>query len=163
MLNKVVIDTNVAIMANGIDGKGEKVVDSACHKICKLFLNNYADLEIVVDEMGFILQEYSIHLKHAGRPGIGDAFFKYVFYNQYTSKKIHRVPITPILPIADKNFAELPQNSTVDPSDRKFLATAIVAKATIVNATDSDWKEQSDLLKELAIEVIQLCPDHSCK
>lgn len=164
MQNKVVIDTNVAIIANGIDGKGEKVTDSVCHKICHDFLKNYADLDIVVDEMGFILQEYSKHLKHAGQPGMGDAFFKYIFYNQYTCKKIYRVAITPILPIEDKNFAELPPNNTLDPSDRKFLATAVAAQAIIVYASDRGWKraKKSGLIETLQIELKHLCPD-DCK
>jgi predicted nucleic acid-binding protein len=163
MQNKLVIDTNVAIMANGIDGKGEKVTNLACHENCESFLKDYANLEIVVDEMGFILQEYSRHLKHAGQPGMGDAFFKYVFYNQHTNKKIHRVTITPMLPIADMNFAELPPNNTVDPSDRKFLAAAVSAQADIVYAVDRGWARQKSLLEKLQIETIQLCPEHSCK
>jgi predicted nucleic acid-binding protein len=51
----------------------------------------------------------------------------------------------------------------IDSSDRKFLATAVKAKATIVNATDSDWAEQKTLLETLQIEIKQLCPEHSYK
>jgi hypothetical protein len=37
--------------------------------------------------------------------------------------------------------------------DRKLLAVAVVAKASIVNATDSDWAESADLLNQLGINV----------
>ena len=36
-----------------------------------------------------------------------------------------------------RGFEELPEN-TFDPSDRKFLAVAIVANAVVLNATDTD-------------------------
>ena len=42
--------------------------------------------------------------------------------------------------------------------DRKFLAVAVVADAVVVNATDSDWSQALDLLRELEVEVEELCP-----
>lgn len=92
---------------------------------------------------------------------MGDAFFKYVRNYQYSSDKIQRVPITPIND-EQRGFEELPENQ-LDKSDRKFLATTVVAHAIIVNATDSDWTEQSELLESLHIELKQLCPEHGSK
>ena len=70
-------------------------------------------------------------------------------------KKIHTVVITESSD-SNRGFDELPEN-TLDNSDRKFLATAVVAKARIVNATDSDWEEQINLLQLLNINLKQLC------
>ncbi len=61
-----------------------------------------------------------------------------------------------------RGFAELPKNE-LDPSDRKFLAVAVKAGAAILNATDSDWDEQSALLERLGVPLEQLCPQHQSK
>ena len=53
---------------------------------------------------------------------------------------------------------ELPENH-LDISDRKFLATALVGEAVILNATDGDWAEQRDLTTRLGVTVRQLCPN----
>jgi len=107
------------------------------------------------------MDEYRKHLSYAGQPGVGDMYFKYLHDNQHAENRIQTVSITP-LDDASRGFGELPTN-TLDPSDRKFLATAVVAQAIIINATDSDWAEQSELLEILNIELKQLCPEHSCK
>ena len=57
-----------------------------------------------------------------------------------------------------RGFKELPPNA-FDPSDRKFLAVAVVAKAVVLNATDSDWEEHAPLMEDLGVVVNQLCPD----
>ena len=56
----------------------------------------------------------------------------------------------------------LPENS-FDRSDRKFLAVAVVAKAVVLNATDSDWVEHEELMQSLEVQVDQLCPQHASK
>ena len=75
-----------------------------------------------------------------------------------------RVRQASITPIRDESrgFRELPNNG-LDPSDRKFLAVAVVGEAEIVNATDSDWSEQEELTRDLGVSVRQLCPQHAAK
>lgn len=157
MTTKFVIDTNVAIAANGRNTHASEI----CQLACIEFLEQYKDLHIVIDELGFITEEYANKLNSSGKPSVGDAFFKYVRNYQYSSDKIQRVPITPIND-EQRGFEELPENK-LDKSDRKFLAIAVVAQATIVNATDSDWTEQTPLLEKLHIDIKQLCSEHSCK
>ena len=86
-------------------------------------------------------------------------FFKHVFDNLYRCEYIFRAAITPS---ADerRSYEELPEN-TFDRADRKFLAVAVVAEATVLNATDSDWGEHAALMDELNVEVEQLCPQHA--
>jgi hypothetical protein len=107
------------------------------------------------------MEEYSKYLSYAGQPGVGDMYFKYLHDNQHAEKKIYTVNIT-ALDDDSRGFDELPINK-LDRSDRKFLATAVVAQAIIVNATDSDWAGQNELLKTVNIELKQLCPEHSCR
>jgi len=157
MLDKFVIDTNVAISANGINTHAS----IACQLACIELLENCNKLHIAIDKAGLIMEEYTKHLSHAGQPGVGDMYFKYLHDNQHAENKIHTVNITPLDDVS-RGFDELPRN-TLDPSDRKFLATAVVAQAIIANATDSDWFEQNELLETLNVELKQLCPEHSCK
>jgi predicted nucleic acid-binding protein len=158
MVDKFVIDTNVAISANGINTHASITCQLACIEL----LEQCKKLHVAIDKSGLILDEYAKHLSHAGQPGVGDMFFKYLHDNQYDSKKkIHSIAIT-LSDNVGRGFDELPFNS-LDPSDRKFLATAVVAQAMIVNATDSDWLEQRELLENLQIELKQLCPEHCCK
>jgi predicted nucleic acid-binding protein len=157
MTAKFVIDTNVAISANG----RETHVSLKCQLACIEWLENCRNIFITLDENGLIMNEYEKHLNYSGQPGVGDMFFKYLHDNQYVEEKIFRVKITSQNK-ENTEFAELPPNK-VDPSDRKFLATAVKAKATIVNATDSDWAEQKTLLETLQIEIKQLCPEYSYK
>lgn len=158
MADKFVIDTNVAISANGINTHASL----ACQLACIELLANCENLPIAIDEAALIMDEYARHLSHAGQPGVGDLFFKYLHDHQHVpDNNIHRVKITPSDDAA-RGFKELPIN-TLDLSDRKFLATAVVAKATIVNATDSDWEAQREVLGSLTITLRQVCPEHSCK
>lgn len=157
MADKFVIDTNVAISANGKDTHASL----ACQFACIEFLEKCIKLPIALDRTGLIMAEYARHLSYAGQPGVGDMFFKYLHDHQHSGKKIHTVVITESSD-SNRGFDELPENA-LDNSDRKFLATAVVAKAKIVNATDSDWEEQINLLQLLNINLKQLCPEHSCK
>ena len=154
----VVVDTNVAMVANG---RGTHA-DLACQAACVARLKAVVASEIVVvDDRRLIFAEYAKRLRWAGAPGMGDAFFKHVFDNQYRPERCLRVPVAP-LNDQRRGFEELPPNS-FDPSDQKFLAVAVVGRATVLNATDSDWAEQAALVNGLAVKVEQLCPQHAAK
>ena len=160
----VVVDTNVPVVANGRD---TDQADEACQLACiKAIVEVQESGRVVLDDQGTppevigdyrtILDEYKDRLIFRGEPGVGDSFFKHIYNNQYIEDYVRRVPITAI-DDDKRGFKELPQNS-LDPSDRKFLAVAAVAKAPIINAVDRDWDEQQALLDRLSIEVTQLCP-----
>ena len=74
---------------------------------------------------------------------------------------MQRIAVTPI-DDERRSFEELPEN-TFDRSDRKFLAVAVSAEAVVLNATDSDWGEQRELMDGLGVKVEQLCPQHASK
>ena len=77
----------------------------------------------------------------------------------YSSKHVEKVSIT-VSDDTEREFDELPAN-TLDQSDQKFLAVAVVSKAPILNATDSDWHEERALVLGLEVVVNQLCPQHA--
>lgn len=153
----VVVDTNVAIVANG--RKGETNADADCQLSCVEMLRSVVAEEVVaIDDRRVILQEYRNRLDFSGRPGVGDFFFKHVWDHQYQDGRVQQVVVTPC-DDDSRGFEELPENA-FDRSDRKFLAVAVVANALVLNATDSDWREQQALMDELGVEVRQLCPHY---
>ena len=157
-MNVFVVDTNVAIAANGRNTHA----DVQCRLACVEKLQDVVENQVIaIDDQRAIVDEYSKHLNHSRMPGVGDMFFKHVFNNQYQGARVRRVPVTPS---ADerRGFDELPPNS-FDPSDRKFVAVAVAGRAVVLNATDSDWDEHAALMGSLAVEVHQLCPQHSTK
>ena len=157
-VGKVVVDTNVPIVANGRDTHA----DDQCQLNCIEKIRAIQATGIVVlDDRELILKEYSSHFSFEGEPGVGDAFYKYISDHLYSEFRVLRVAVTPTNDNR-RGFEELPENG-LDPSDRKFLAVAMVANAPVVNATDSDWYEQRSLLDGLSVTVEQLCPHHAVR
>ena len=74
--------------------------------------------------------------------------------------RVCSIPVVPLDPgdTEGRDFAdpELPPHNLK--KDAKFLAVAVKAHATIVNATDSDWAEHRELTDLLGVRVRQLCP-----
>ena len=153
-----VVDTNVAIVANTRDTHA----DLPCQLACIEKLERVVKQAVVaVDEAGSIVDEYAGYLSRSGQPGMGDAFFKHIFDHLHQENRVRRVPVTP----SDddrKGFEELPENS-FDRSDSIFLAVALMGKAIVLNATDSDWSEHEELMDMLGVDVEQLCPQHAYK
>ena len=150
-----VVDTNVAIAANG---RGTHA-DMPCRLACVQQLKSLVARETVaIDDGNLILDEYRRRLNASGSPGVEDVFFKHVFDHQYQESRIRRIRVT-LAEDDRRGFEELPEN-TFDRSDRKFLAVAAAAGAVALNATDRDWGEQQTLMDGLGVKVAELCPQH---
>lgn len=151
-MSAYVVDTNVPIAANGRDTPA----DDECQLRCIEMLEDICDQRIIVlDDRDYIFGEYRAHLSFSGVPGVGDKFFKHIVNHMYGGARVCLVSITS----SDderRGFEELPRND-LDPSDRKFLAAAVVGRAVILNATDSDWSEQAALTERLGVPVEHLC------
>ena len=116
---------------------------------------------VLLDEDGKILDEYANHCSYAGQPGVGDAFFKWLWDNQANPKHCQKVPITPD---PNREFAEFPDDpdlSGFDRKDRKFVAVALASglDPEVLNATDKGWYYYSAALKRNGVRVQFLCPD----
>ena len=159
MITVFVVDTNVAIVANG----GSKTnANNLCQLTCVERLEQLVKQgTVAVDNQGLILEEYADNLSWSGGPGVGHMFFKYLVDHQYGSRRVESVVITPS-DNEHRGFEELPENK-FDRSDRKFLAVAVAANAVVLNATDSDWGKHQALMDELGVIVDQLCPQHACR
>ena len=156
-MTSVVVDTNVAMAANGRGTHADMACQAACVARLKAVV---AHDTVFLDETGLVFGVCEASAL-GRRTRHGRCLFKHVFDNQYRPERCRRVPVVP-LDDERRGFEELPPNS-FDPSDQKFLAVAVVGRATVLNATDSDWAEHAALVNGLAVKVEQLCPQHAAK
>ena len=69
---EVVVDTNVAVVANGL----AEQANDGCVERCGDELERIIDgCVVVLDSDGLILDEYQKILNFSGQPGVGDFFF----------------------------------------------------------------------------------------
>ena len=154
---KVVIDTNVLVVAN----RQHEGASPDCEEACMNALDQARKGLVLLDEDGKILDEYANRCSHAGQPGVGDAFFKWLWDNQANPKHCQKVRITPD---PNREFAEFPDDpdlSGFDRKDRKFVAVALASglDPEVLNATDKGWYYYSAALKRNGVRVRFLCPD----
>jgi hypothetical protein len=159
-MRAVVVDTNVAVVANG---KAEQA-SLDCQQACVDTLKNIRERgTVVLDDAMRILKEYMNNLSLSGQPGLGDAFLKWVWEHQSTTR-CEQVHITPRSDRED-DFEEFPADPDLegfDPSDRKFVAVVRVSrhKPPVLNAVDTDWWHFRTPLKKHRVRVRFLCPEH---
>jgi len=151
-----VIDSNVLIAANG---KSDQANDACVDRCVDVLMEVSQESSLALDDGNEILNEYSRCCNYSGQPGVGDRFFLWAQRNQHTT--CLRVPLTPH---EDRGYQEFPDTQDLakfDPSDRKFVATALgcTPTATIYNAVDSDWSHSAPALAAVGIPVTELCPD----
>jgi len=148
---RYVIDTNVAIVANG-----DKDVTTECRLAAvETLIKAVNKGVIVVDTAGEIQTEYRRHLNPHGQPGVGDRFYLEVI--NYHPDRTVRVELAKR---EDGEFKDLPQaiiDAGFDPSDRKFAAAAKKSKSAVYNATDSDWVEHREVIEAAGIKIVFLC------
>lgn len=154
----VVVDTNVAIVANGCYVPASEQCTGAC---IEALLAAQAGL-VLVDDCYRIFDEYRQHLSHSGQPGVGDAFFKWLWNNQANPASCRQVTITPCPD--GRVFQEFPNDpalASFDRDDRKFVAVALASAEHpwILNATDSDWWVFRTALTNHGVKTRFLCPE----
>ena len=98
MIEDVVVDTNVAVVANCQTEQASEMCIESCIDALQSFRNEACFL---VDDRNLILDEYRKHLKFSGQPGVGDAFW--LWDNQANEAHCRKVPITPH---EDRGFEE---------------------------------------------------------
>lgn len=156
-MSRCVVDTNVAIVANGRPNPEDLRPPSiSCRKAAVTFLSELVKKgTVLLDLEGGIQAEYRNHLNPSGAPGVGDRFYQEVLRS--APKLVERVSL-PKRP--DGEYEDLPQaliDIGFDPSDRKFAALACKAGVPVHNATDSDWIENSITLASAGVQVENLC------
>ena len=157
-MSAVVVDTNVAIVANGRTPQA----GPACVINCiDALARARSQGRIILDNLGRILQEYRRHLSAKGQPGVGDAFFKWIWDNQGNAAHCEIVEIHPRN--GDEDYAEFPAAQELagfHRKDRKFVAVALASKSNpeILNAVDQDWWDYRSELAGHGLRITFLCP-----
>jgi hypothetical protein len=147
---KVIVDTNVPLVANGsADQASEDCVEACIDELLKI---TEGDVKLVLDDQRRIIEEYRNKLDPGGFPGVGDAFLKWVEINWANPQQCDLVSITPIDDL-ETDFQEFPADPALqdfDPDDRKFIAVALAhsEKPPILQAVDSGWWNARDALRQ---------------
>lgn len=155
---EVVVDTNVPLVANG---KAEQA-DLECEVACvRKLIQIQSEQRTLLDDKMLIMGEYRRNLSQSGQPGVGDAFFKWLWENQANEQHCRTVPLTVH---ADRGFVEFPDDarlSSFDLSDRKFVAVALASGTDpqVLNASDTDWWHDRQTLAEHGLQIVFLCPE----
>ena len=155
----VVMDTNVALAANGEAEQADPRCVTRCLDELVAIKNGR---QLLVDDAGLILQEYLKQRPHGFPKGPGDAFLVWVYDNQANPAHVRTVPVTP-LGDDPRGFVEFPDDVDLmrfDEDDRKFVAVALASgdAPPILNATDTDWWIHRNALVRNGIRVEFLCP-----
>jgi hypothetical protein len=158
----VVVDTNVAVVANGY--RSEQA-SADCVLTCTERLDRImsGEVKLVLDNRWKIIDEYSRNLRSSGQPGVGDAFLRWVLTNWRKPQQCELVPITPIDDL-ENDFQEFPTDPALndfDPDDRKFIAVALAHSQNppILQAVDSKWWEFRYALQQNGVTVEFICED----
>ncbi|WP_067659949.1 hypothetical protein [Nocardia harenae] len=145
-----VIDTNVPLVVKFSDEHPIELVDG-CEIILECILENR--IPVFTDSAGEIVAEYLHQLNRHGQPTLGDAFVRYIIDNQYSWDEEMRPDIEPDVS-TENSYAVLEgDDGEIDPSDRKFVATAKVASAPVVQATDTKWLNWAAVLDRHGVTV----------
>jgi len=158
----VVVDTNVAVVANGHSEQASPECVISCGQRLLGITNGTENL--VLDDRREVINEYSRNLRSSGQPGAGDAFLKWVLTHQANPERCELVHITPVEDVPITTFHEFPSDpdlSDFDPDDRKFVGVALAhpQKPPILQAVDTGWWHFRDALLRNGVRVEFLCED----
>ncbi len=158
---KVVVDTNVAAVANGHSAQASTNCVVTCVEHLQRITNGMDQL--VLDDQWRIIGEYQNNLHSGGQPGVGDAFLKWVLTNRTNQRRCEHVSITPVNK-QETTFEEFPADPALkdfDPSDRKFVAVALAhpKRPPIWQAVDSEWWACRGALERNGVTIEFVCED----
>ena len=154
----VIVDTNVAVVANGESPQASP----SCVYICINRLERImcGEMKLVLDENRIILNEYSRNLYPNGN-NVGDRFLKWCHRNRKNPEQCKLVSITPVANLENEfeEFPKDPELENFDPDDRIFIAVAHKhpQKPPILQAVDTKWLDFHDALNRHEVTVEFIC------
>ncbi len=155
MKRLLVLDTNVLVVANRQNpAVAEQCVDQARECLANAAIRD----TVCLDKDDQILTEYARQINAEARPqDIAARLLIWLRQNKYSENRIRIVDLK--INLAGE-YTDCPIKLILagfDVSDRKFAAVAKKGKATVINATDSDWLDHAATLQEVGIRVDNLC------
>ena len=161
-MSKVVIDTNVLLIAN----QQHNDVSVDCIEECILRLSNVKDNGIVViDDDYKILNEYKRKTSLSPPKGVGDVFLKWLLRHVGNEHFVEMVSITELEKDRFSEFPDPELEVSFDPPDRKFVAVASAhgENPVIWQAGDCKWLNWWPTLAQYNITVDFVCPNDVCR
>jgi hypothetical protein len=153
-MTKLILDTNVAAVANGQHDD----VTTECMDACKIFLASApTKFVVLLDDADAIQQEYAHALQQSRPYGLGALFLQYIYRHQYDTSRVQRVALPLSAGGEYVDFPTDPALAAFDLSDRKFVALARRTCTPVTNATDSDWAHARADLYRNGVQVQFLC------
>jgi hypothetical protein len=157
MVADYVVDTNVWVMVDKVQDIGQlSLTEIDCIDACRNWLRAFAenDDRLVVDASYRILREYRRAISQQGRAR--------TLLDQFETQPRNRLLEIEIT-FDEDGYAVLPSVLLIhDEDDRKFVAVALgcTPRPPIINATDTDWTIDREMLDKGGIEIRELCPDY---
>jgi hypothetical protein len=156
-VGKYVVDTNVGVIANGC-GSATPECELACVQALRQVM---AKGRISLDDNDLIFREYLRYLSLEGRPGVGDAYMRWVHDVRFDDAICTRVELTQVTS-SETDFAEYPRDdglSSLDRDDRKFVAVAASDpdRPTLMVGKDRGWDRHAAALLDAGITMAFLC------
>ena len=155
----VIVDTNVAVVANGQSPQASpNCVDTCINRLEGIIRG---EEKLVLDDRWIILSEYIRNLRSSGEPGAGDRFLLWILMN-----KDEQCDLVSIMSVdgSENEFEEFPDDPALDsfdPDDRKFIAVACAhpEKPPILQAVDSQWLDFRNAFRRNGVTVEFICED----
>jgi hypothetical protein len=159
-MSNYILDTNVLLVSSG---KATQISLNDKLDCDKFVVSLYNNSVIYIDSKYLFFEEYFRKLNRSGQPGIGDAFAKWLYDNQYDTSVCKIVDIEPLNAegTSFSSFSVPDDLKKFDLSDRKFVAVAIASSniPEICNASDSDWWEFKEPLNKLGVKIKFICQE----
>lgn len=153
-MSDVIIDTNVAVVAN----RQNPGVAPDCIEACIVFLARARTEHVVLLDGGDEVRAEYVRALHQRRPyELGAQFLIHVYQQLGNPKRVRIVDLPKTTSGAFVDFPQVPDLERFDPSDRKFAALARKTGTAVTNAVDGDWIEFLAPLCTNGIAVDFLC------
>jgi hypothetical protein len=155
-MKKVVVDTNVLLVANGQHDQAS----TDCVVACVMRLQGLTKTGgVVIDDGHRILGEYRKKTALNPPKGVGDVFLKWLMRNATNNRHVDQVPLTETAPDSFDEFPVPSLAAAFDPPDRKFVAVAHAhpRRPPVWQAADSKWLDWWQELLAQGVRVEFLC------
>lgn len=144
-----VVDTNVPLVIKFPEENQEELIRACEDIIIKILEGRHP---VVTDFEGEIIAEY-FHQMERGGPSLADEFAKYVHDFRWSWDSKYNPQIEPD-PTSENMYLVLAgDDNKIDPSDRKFVATAKVSQVPIIQARDTKWLDWTEVLSRHGVKV----------
>lgn len=161
-MNKVIIDTNVLLVANF---QHQHVSDEGVEECVRRLQGMQTCGVTVIDDDYRILGEYQHKTQLSPPKGVGDVFLKWLLRNTGNHQRVELVSLNETAEDCFEEFPDPELEPLFDAPDRKFAAVAHAHpdKPPIWQAADCKWLDWWPALAVHGVHVEFLCPNDACK